>query len=290
MPRIASDPSLETCPDFDDPIFDVVRQALVENLAITDDLATQRLAETWTQHNNTRKEAWAAQQQADQLEREQEEEAQRLAREEELRQEREAAEAEQRELDRKKPKMSDFNRNRPAPDFLFPLPASFAINKLENFEYVELWYFTADGCAEAARHHRTVAEEAFGLTQKDSIISIKPLSSYRASNRVVRDQDLTWRQFETAKTAFLIHATKAGWPKEHREALATCWRDLETHEYRDRSHGERMLLLYQARIRKEWHDSMKRQDSFNIALFNDTLLRSISDEVWHQVKEEESKT
>jgi hypothetical protein len=290
MPRITVDPNLAICPDHKDPSYDAIRLAIVVASNITDDEAAEQLSEAWVQQNNAQKQAWAIQLQEDQIQLKQEAAAQRQAEDEQQRIAQEAAEEELRELEKKKPKMNPFRRDLAAPDFLLPQPSSFAINKLENFEYVELWYFTAEGCTDAAHNQRTVAEEAFGLTQKDNFISLKPLSSFRASRNVIKDQDLNWRQFETAKTAFLIHATRAAWPEDHRDALASMWDDLQNHEYRHRPHGERTLLLYQARIRKEWHDSLKRQEGFNIAKFNENLLRSISDEVWSEVREEESRT
>lgn len=59
------------------------------------------------------------------------------------------------------------------------------------------------------------------------------------------------------------------------QAFAQFFMALEVHTYRQREHGERALLIYQARVRREWHDQMKLDKGFNIAIINDDLLQGI---------------
>ena len=69
-------------------------------------------------------------------------------------------------------------------------------------------------------------------------------------------------------------------------ALASLWLNLENHEYRFMPQGERILLTYQAWVRKEWHDSLKMDKGFNIGLLNKTLLKAIAEEVWNLIRED----
>jgi hypothetical protein len=280
MPRIASDPGLETCPDFSAPPFEVVRQAMLATGLDSTEVAIQHLSEAWLQHNHARREAWARQLEEDRAAEEQAETARREAEEEQRRQEAEVLEAERQEVEKKKPKMSDFDDRTTVADVLHPRPAQFALNKLESFEYVELWYFTPEGCIDATEDHASVAEDAYGLTKNEDYVALRPLASFRASRNVVQDQNLTWRQLEIGRHTFLDFAAAAKWPIRHLEALGQFWLALEISEYRLRPRGERILLIYQARVRREWHDSLKRQQGFNIGKINHALLRKVADEVY----------
>jgi hypothetical protein len=253
---------------------------------ISEDQAAKQLTGAWTQQNNARKESWARQVQEDQHELEEAERAQAQAEEEQRCIQKEGDKAEQRESEKKKLKMKTFNVNLAVPDLILPRLASFMINKLENFEYIELWYFTDKGCMDATQNQQVIAEEAFRLTKHDDFISLRPISSFRASRNVVKDQDLTWRQLETARSPFLHCATKAGWPKCNTDALASFWLDIESHEFHHRPHGKCMLLIYQACVHREWHDSLMLDKGFNLAAFNESLLHTISDEVWSDVRAE----
>jgi hypothetical protein len=88
----------------------------------------------------------------------------------------------------------------------------------------------------------------------------------------MKDNNLTWRQMTMAKNSILQHMTKAKWPNEHVEALANFFVSLDLHEMRLQPNGEEILLLYQARVRREWHDALKHNDGFNITIINDVLM------------------
>jgi hypothetical protein len=45
------------------------------------------------------------------------------------------------EAEKKKPKMNGFNATASVSDSIAPCPSQYAIQKLNNFKYVELWYF-----------------------------------------------------------------------------------------------------------------------------------------------------
>jgi hypothetical protein len=61
--------------------------------------------------------------------------------------EKEAEEQEERrEAEKKKPKINDFNSETPVADIIIPRPSQYAIQKIKNIEYMELWYFSPDGC------------------------------------------------------------------------------------------------------------------------------------------------
>ena len=77
------------------------------------------------------------------------------------------------------------------------------------FEYMELWYFTQEGCADVM-HQWTQNEDSFGLTKVDNTVSFRPVSALKASRNVMQDADLSWCQMEIAKMTLIQQITKCG--------------------------------------------------------------------------------
>ena len=51
------------------------------------------------------------------------------------------------------------------------------------------------------------------------------------------------------------------------------------HERAGTTMGKRVLLLYQSWVRREWFDTFKRREGFNISLIQDKLLYKMSKEL-----------
>ncbi|KAJ7449618.1 hypothetical protein FB451DRAFT_1102566 [Mycena latifolia] len=288
MARIARNPELDLCPDFAGPIFQAARDAIVASVPnkTAEDVVTD-LTAAWQAEWDTKKAAWDAQETADQVARDT---AAKAASDEAARKQAELdAEiaAEKKEADKKKPKLNDFDSNRGVGDAIAPRPSAYALRKLERFEYVELWYFTREGCADAATSNanHTINEDAFALAKLDDVVGLRPAASFSASKNVVKDIDLIWDQLSYAKNSMLQHMAQLSWPEKHVNALADFWFSLETHPTRSLMHGDRIALTYQAEVRIEWHESLKRNQGFNIANINDNLMRRASDKIWDSVRE-----
>jgi hypothetical protein len=83
-----------------------------------------------------------------------------------------------------------------------------------------------------------------------------------------------------AKNTMLHFIAKSGvWPVAHAQSLAAFYVNLELHPRKELPFGEQALMLYQSRVRREWFDAFKREEGFNIAIIQDTLLRSIAEEL-----------
>jgi hypothetical protein len=139
-----ADPSLEVCPDFARDLYTAIRLDLVNMTDTTHQAVAERLKDAWTAGHELRVLEWNCQRE-EEAQAEAEVERACAAHEEEEHRAKEAeAEKERLESERKKPKMNGFSVNAIA-----PRPSQYAIQKLNNFEYVELWYFSPDGCKEA---------------------------------------------------------------------------------------------------------------------------------------------
>ncbi|KAJ6460846.1 hypothetical protein C8R47DRAFT_118181, partial [Mycena vitilis] len=290
-PRITRNPDLDLCPDFAGPIFQAARAAVVAtataptktNADVVDDLTA-----SWQADWDVKKAAWDAQATADQAIRDAD--AQAAADEAARKQAAIDADiaAEKKEADRKKPKVNDFDSNRGIADAVALRPSLFALRKLERYEFVEAWYFTREGCADAASAgaNRAVNDEAFTFTKLDDVVGLRPAAALAASKSVVKDADLSWDQMSFAKNNILHHAAQLGWPERHVASLADFYYNLEVHPTRSMAHGDRIVLSYQAKARLEWHDALKRDEGFNIANINENFMRRASDEVWDTVRGE----
>src|ERR1700676_805254 len=146
MERITHNPHSDEPPNYNSAAFALVRTALMVPNDTDEEGANQLLIDAWKQDNDRLKEAWDAQvqdnlriQEENDLAAREEEDRQRTQKEQE-------EESERRELEKKKLKMKDFDQGTMVDDFITPRPSSYALNKLESFEYVELWYFTPEGC------------------------------------------------------------------------------------------------------------------------------------------------
>ncbi|KAJ7653833.1 hypothetical protein B0H17DRAFT_1214542 [Mycena rosella] len=267
--RITLDPTLEPCPDYTSISFKPIRDLLVAGSAqgtpLTDAEAAVQLVNSWTTERDARKLLWDAQVQADADQATADADA-RAAQEALDRAAAEAtAEAERIEVEKKKPKLGAFDPKLVIPNSLAPQASNFAKKKLEAKEYIELWYYTREGCLDA--------ESLRGGVQAD-----ESLESPNASKKVIRDEDLSWAQFSVAKTGFLAAIEVAGWPQEHRAALASFFYAIESHSSRMNhdEYAETALVIYAARARQFWHESLSQGRGFNIAIINERLLDQIT--------------
>ena len=164
MPRITQDPTGQVCPDFAGETYAAIRLAMMTGGQLTDANAAEQLVTAWNQTHVREVEAWDLQVQTDMAEQE---ELQRLAQAEEERlkaEEERLKDKRQKELEKKRPKINDFNNDKMVGDFVLPRPSQFAISKLKSFSFIELWYFTEEGCSEAQESSRTLPDDVYGIT------------------------------------------------------------------------------------------------------------------------------
>ncbi|KDQ53134.1 hypothetical protein JAAARDRAFT_137548 [Jaapia argillacea MUCL 33604] len=226
--RITHNPNLEVAPNFADDTYAGIRNMLV-NAGKTEAEALQDLLDAWTAGNARQRETWAQQEAADRNLQEAQAQVERDAAEQQRQELEHEAELERCEVEKKKPKLNDFDDKRMVSDAIAPRPSPYAINKLQNFKYVELFYFTPQGCLDAVKNAHTAADDALGLTGTDGYVTLRPIAAYKASRNVVRDEDLTWDQMIMGKNAMLQKAKKLGWSVKHVTALMTFYFNLEQH-------------------------------------------------------------
>jgi len=283
MPRITVNPNLVEAPDFTLEVYTVARDAIAAQHSISVEAAAECLNEAWTADNNIKKQAWEQQELADR-----EEAAQRAQEEEQQHEELQRIEQnETRELEKKKPKLNSFVANRPIATAIKLRPSQFALHKLEECNYIELSYFTPEGCAEAVSNDHAVAEEAFAFSKVNDLVSLWPISAFKASSKVIQDNKLSWHEMSIAKINLLQCMEETGWLKDHIVALATFYLNLENHPKCQEPDGNAVLLAYQAQVRCEWHIQLKNttgEPAFDISFINDDLVEKIGVKMWNTTK------
>jgi hypothetical protein len=258
MPPIIKDPTQAICPNFEGPEWTFLRQCIIGShpgkIPLTTEEAARQMREAWTQDNDARITAWNAQFEKDRAEQAKQDKQAREAKEAERAQLEKEAEEQRRAAERSKPKLNSFDPTRHVSAWIPPRPAAYALEKINNLEYVELDYFTA----------------------------------LRPSKNIRKDEELSWEEMLEAKNTMLHFMAQSGlWPKAHADSLVAFYVALERHPRRLMANGKTTLLLYQDRVRREWFHALECNEGFNIALISDCLIRNMADEVRDKIWQRE---
>ena len=170
----------------------------------------------------------------------------------------------------KKPAYIDFVDESQVSSRVPHTPSEYAVGKIEGLEYVELWYFTPEGCDEAGTATPSVANDALGFLATATGIALQPIKATKASKNAVIDECLTWEQIMTARHTLITTANRVGWDNRLTFALAQLYIKLES--FKAIGYDPQALIVYHAVVRRLWHDGLKgRGNSFNISNFNEGL-------------------
>ena len=175
--------------------------------------------------------------------------------------------------------MNTFKPGTSVANILISCPLQYAIQKLSVFDYVDLWYFSAEGCAKAAAQCTSQVDDTFSITKTEGTFSLKPFAATKASRNVMLDQHLPFESFLYTKNNFLVYAKKAKWPAENIDALSLFFWKLETHTMQKNPLGNQIILAYAVRIHCDWHDELKVDRGYDISIINDNLMCDIAFEV-----------
>ena len=144
------DPHLEEMPDHAGPFYQAIQDVMIQN-GMPAEQAIQVLDNSWNLNHDARILAWD-QRIADDAAAVQQQPPQQPPLEDIIPQVQPAPDHDADNAERRKPKMKDFNENATIGDYVSPRPAQYALRRVEEFEYVELWYFTTEGCLDAMQH------------------------------------------------------------------------------------------------------------------------------------------
>jgi len=269
------DPNTLICPDYSADEYATARADFTSD-AITNALAAQILSKAWTVTNNADKAIWKRE--IDRVVAEKVEALRVLSEAETTRTQASIAEKQEEEKEAVRKNCSKFLPipKRTAPLVPSVIPSAYALRKLAKGDYLEMYYFTNEGLAEAKK---TTADDEAMLPITDAVtkaMSWIPAAAKRDSSTVIPDGELSWNQFYITMPRMLQAMSNARWVPERITMLSEFWAALINHPYRS-SPAEvdnQTLLVYQAEQRLNWHHAIDTPEgAWDIGIIEPTLLR-----------------
>ncbi|KAG6376558.1 hypothetical protein JVT61DRAFT_1534 [Boletus reticuloceps] len=249
-------------PDFALDRFRAARQPLIDDFGLTHELAAQLLTAMWQAQNDIDREDW------DNLQEE-------LA---------EAARLQQEERKKNRNKFLTYNKV-PISTAITKLPLPIATRKLKKGDFVELYYFTNKGLAEAEASTRSMDDDALTLMRdEDGQHAFVPVTTSKFKDTVIPDKDLTWAEFDEAAPRLIQAMRESSWEEEHVQSHLNMWLKLSGHPYRHDpdKYGKRALIVYQDTTRRRWHNLLGTPESFDLVLISMEMIKEIRDDLLHK--------
>ncbi|KIK80817.1 hypothetical protein PAXRUDRAFT_157631, partial [Paxillus rubicundulus Ve08.2h10] len=240
--------------------------------------AAQRLLEIWTAQNELDRREWDAHQEAEDNQARQEQE--RVLRHQE---EEEHLHLQEEEAARQEEKKKNHTKFLPFNDVkvssTIPItPSPHALRKLRKGEYVELYYFTNKGLADAQSVSHSADNDALALMQDEQgLHSFIPIAAAKAKDTIIPDHELTWVQIDEATHRLLQAMAECGWGPEHLDAHLNFWMGLSAHEWchDPKDTAWQALIFYQDAYCKRWHNTLGMPVSFNLKYIDEEALIKI---------------
>ncbi|EIW56505.1 uncharacterized protein TRAVEDRAFT_127249, partial [Trametes versicolor FP-101664 SS1] len=261
------------CPNYHGLEWDNFRKQLIDDGTVaTDDDAVARLKAKWQENIEKKKEEWVRQ--GGRAPDPELQDGQQEGVRERSRGRREGGRGRRR---RRRSPRSTSSKGRTGPDSIVDPPARAIINKLKDFEYVELAHFTASARERAKNDVRGTDEETLAWSRSTNALTITTMPA--SSRNVRQDEDLTWDEVMQARIQYLNWLERSKWPDEYVTMIAQFFWGLDTHELRGQTGGPGILVRYQAQYRREWHNTLREGEPFNLALINEKALKNIQSQV-----------
>ncbi|KAG2050957.1 hypothetical protein BDR06DRAFT_890770 [Suillus hirtellus] len=192
---LVANPILEVIPDFAGNAYAGIHVDLQAATNQTKEEVVTHLSDTWNADHNARIAEWNQDQEAEAKVLAEAERARITQEDAECAQHEAEAEREHLEAEKKKPKMNGFNEVSSVGDYLTPCPAQYAIQKLTNFEYIELWYFSPESCRDALKSLHLIAENDLSIMRTDDQLTLQPTSAFKALKAAIADHKLSFSIF-----------------------------------------------------------------------------------------------
>ncbi|EAU85185.1 hypothetical protein CC1G_06201 [Coprinopsis cinerea okayama7 len=303
------DPSKEVMPDFNAPALrPILEQQLKEGQTL--DELVKSLVDSWTADHEHRLQQYNQAQEERQREEDERERA-RLEREEQDRLERERKEQEEERrrieaeqlklakevLEKQQSELKTRETKRKAKVIAVDKPvdtksatkvSTFARSKTRNFDFVDLYYFSPEGCKQATELERTTGSDALAPVEINQQIVYKPVAAHQPLSRVTKDHNMTWSAISVAKNVFLQVIKEEAWGDDMILALTTFYYSLETHDIRTQPRGEAAIIRYHAEVRREFFEALKAPGDdpiFDIGKINEVRLQRIYDDILREAQE-----
>lgn len=289
--RIEFDPRNIPRPDFSNDRYVTLRRALIADADLpevnSEATAEQHLTDQWEEENGALRARYEAQLEEDRILEEvrREEEAEARRAEEAERKAKEAETA--KKAEEKRTPLYSFKQGVGVgyiPQQIHP----YAKKLMTARKYIPLWYFLPEATAEAKeRTKETVDTNRFQIAMDDtdssSSLTLVGSHTVRASPNAIPDTKLTWDQVMRAKSSFLNALPLGEYTQDFIKMFAGFYTGMDMHPELREEHGDRVLALYHAEMRRAWHEFFERKEPFDLAVFSEETLEKCRLEVRRQV-------
>jgi hypothetical protein len=298
LERLTRDPSQDVQPDFRTQAYAAIRDIMTAGGNLSEEEAMEALTASWTRDHEERMERWGEQQReeearAEEVNDQQREEAPPRRQEPPnppVREEQApraisppASENEEPPAEARSKKLNPLRKGKEITPSSIAQPSAYALRKLKNKEYIELWYFTEKGCEDARGAATSVPSDVFAISRVAGSLALRSLDATTASKAMIPDENLSMMEIIVAQKLLLQHMQEQGWPQDYVASLAQFFLELIYHDiHRNSALGEQIIIRYQAQVRREWHSvisSPKKQDVFDIGVISSKRLDEIERQI-----------
>ena len=175
------------------------------------------------------------------------------------------------------------------PDDLPKPHARYADEQICKWKYVFLWYFLDIGREAAALQNiQAVNTTELRMEQSESnAVSFITAPAARPIKGALPDRALTLPQINEAEEYFCEVIAAHQWPDRVVRMFVRFFEIIRRHPARIHPDGPQALALYVDRTRHQWHQQfLLNHCIYNLAHFNDTLFRTLRDEINGRVTQE----
>ena len=136
--------------------------------------------------------------------------------------------------------------------------------------YVPLFFFTNKGIQEA-KEDSSGDEDLLTLVQTDKGPTFQTVASAKAKKHKVKDEHLSWEEFSQVGNCMIAAMRQQEWPEDRVNMVDNFWIAFETHTWRHdpSEYRKRALLLYQGRVRRDWHKTLGTSAAFHLLPLNE---------------------
>ncbi|KAJ3729979.1 hypothetical protein DFJ43DRAFT_1225284 [Lentinula guzmanii] len=292
--RLNFDPRNIPLPDFSSNTYATIRRALIADEGspgITSEAeAQQHLRDQWEEENGALCARYIAQLEEDQAITE--------ARNEEAAEEQRIKDAERKAREDELAKKAEEKRT-PLYSFKQGVGVGYIRQQIHPYakklmaarKYVPLWYFLPEATAEAKeRNKEAIDTNRFQISMDETDSSNSSLTlvgshTVRASPNAVPDSRLSWDQVMRAKSSFLNALSYGDFTNDFIKMFAGFYTGMDMHPELREEHGDKVLALYHAEMRRAWYEGFEQKEPFDLAVFSEDTLEKCRIEIRRQNSE-----
>ena len=120
------------------------------------------------------------------------------------------------------------------------------------------------------------------IDSSNSSLTLIGLHTVRASPNAIPDSRLSWDQVMRAKSSFLNTLLHGEFTDDFIKMFAGFYTGMVMHPELREEHGDQVLVLYHAEMRRAWYECFEQREPFDLAVFSEDILEKCRIEIRRQ--------